>query len=61
MLDKKLLTVKDAANFLGIGKSATYRLIWGNRLKHIRHGKRIYIPRTELDEFMTRELEGIQT
>lgn len=58
--EKKLFTITDAANYLGIGRSATYRLVWGNRLRHIRQGKRIYVPRQELDEFMTRELEGIQ-
>lgn len=56
---KKLLTVSEASKELGIGKSATYRLVWAEKLRHIRLGKKILIPFAELDAFIQRELEGL--
>lgn len=58
--DKKLLKVYEVAERLGISKQAVYRMIKGNILKHFRDGKRIYVPLTELDNFIARQMEGIE-
>ena len=38
-----------------IGKNSLYELIHANRIKHIRIGRKILIPRSEVAEFARRE------
>ena len=41
-----------------IGRNSVYGLIQANRIKHIRLGRKILIPRSELTDFLVRELEA---
>ena len=47
-----LLTPEDLQKALGIGRSTVYRLINGGRLKHMRIGKTIKIPKRFLIDFV---------
>ena len=38
-----------------IGRNSVYGLIEAGRIKHIRLGRKILIPRSELEEFLMRE------
>ena len=49
---KALLSVREAAEYLGIGQSTTYRLVEECRLPSVRIGGSIRIPLTTLDEFL---------
>lgn len=49
---KALLSVREAAEYLGIGQSTTYRLLEECRLPSVRIGGSIRIPLTTLDEFV---------
>lgn len=41
-----------------IGRNSLYGLIQANRIRHIRVGRKILIPRSELTEFPLREAEA---
>ena len=41
-----------------IGRNSVYGLIQAKRIKHIRLGRKILIPRSELTDFPLRELEA---
>ena len=41
-----------------IGRNSLYGLIQANRIKHLRLGRKILIPRSELTDFLVRELEA---
>lgn len=41
-----------------IGRNSVYGLIQANRIKHLRLGRKILIPRSELTDFLIRELEA---
>ena len=41
-----------------IGRNSLYGLIQANRIKHIRVGRKILIPRSELTDFALREAEA---
>lgn len=41
-----------------IGRNSLYGLIQAKRVKHIRLGRKILIPRSELTDFLVRELEA---
>jgi excisionase family DNA binding protein len=54
-----LLSVRDAARELGIGRDAAYALVRSGRLRSVRvSGRHLLIPRTELVAFIAREVEG---
>ena len=38
-----------------LGRNSVYGLIEAGRIKHIRLGRKILIPRSELEEFLIRE------
>lgn len=50
-----LVSVRDAARELGIGRDSAYQLVRVGRLRSISVGRRILIPRTELEAFVERE------
>jgi excisionase family DNA binding protein len=61
MSDAPLLVgVRAAALELGIGRDATYTLIREGRLRAVRVGRKVLVPRTELVSFCEREVEGIE-
>jgi excisionase family DNA binding protein len=49
------LNLTDAAALLGCTLSCLRRLLWANKLKYIRLGKRFVIPVQELREFIDRQ------
>ncbi len=53
-MDKKLLTVSEAADLLGLGRSKAYELVMRGELKSIQIGRARRIPVTALDEFIKR-------
>jgi excisionase family DNA binding protein len=55
MTDSLLLGVRDAARQLGIGRDTAYALARQGRLRSVRIGNRILIPRDELAAFVDRE------
>lgn len=57
MPDPLLLSPTEAARELGIGRDKTYALIREGRLKAIRFGRVLKIPRSELNAFIEQELE----
>lgn len=54
-----LVSVRDAARELGIGRDSTYALVREGRLRSISVGRRILVPRTELEAFVEREADGV--
>lgn len=52
MSDKKAYTVQEAARLLSLGKLTVYELIWQNKLKHIKIGRKIIIPEAAIQEFI---------
>ena len=54
MLDKfnDVLTVKDLYEAIPIGKNAIYKLINDGKIKSIRVGKKIIIPKKEVINFL---------
>jgi excisionase family DNA binding protein len=48
-MDRLLLSVREAAKVLGIGRDATYQLVREHRLPAVRIGRRLLIPRALLE------------
>ena len=47
------MTVPEAAQYLGIGKTRMWQLVWSNAVPVLRLGdKTVRIPRRELDEWV---------
>lgn len=63
MADKKLLTVAEAAQILGIGRSTAYFLVMKEQLPSIKLGRARRVPAFALDKFIERQLQeqGIET
>ena len=60
MFDKfpEVLTTKQLAEALGIGKGTAYRLVRSKRIRTVRVGSKILIPKAFLLEFVQRESNG---
>lgn len=56
MTDPLLLGVREAARRLGLGRDAAYSLVREGRLRSVRVGRRVLIPRVELEAFLAREM-----
>lgn len=52
-----LISVRDAARELGIGRDTAYALVREGRLRSISVGRRILVPRAELERFVEREAD----
>lgn len=50
--------VAEAAKLLGLGRNTTYTLLRSGRLRSVRVGRRLVIPRSEIDAFLEREILG---
>ena len=50
-----LLSVREAAIVLGIGRNLVYQLVREGRLPHVKLGRRVLIPRHALEEWLDRE------
>jgi len=55
-----LLRPRAAARELGLGREAVYQLIREGRLRCVRVGRRLLVPRTELEAFVEREATAPQ-
>jgi excisionase family DNA binding protein len=55
MTHSLLLGVRDAARELGLGRDMTYQLVREGRLRSVRVGRRVLVPRSELAAFCERE------
>lgn len=57
------LTIEEAAQYLGIGRTLAYRLARDGRLKTLRLGKTLRVPKVWLDERLAEggSLESLQT
>jgi excisionase family DNA binding protein len=53
----RLLTIKQAAIYLGAAVWAIRQAIWANDLKACKIGRRFVIPREELDAYIDRKIE----
>jgi excisionase family DNA binding protein len=52
-----LVSVRDAARHLGIGRDTAYQLVREGRLRSVHvAGRRVLIPRSELEDFVRREV-----
>lgn len=56
--DKAALTAPEAADILSLGQTTVRQLIATGRLKVVRIGRALIIPRTEIDQFLAREPSG---
>jgi excisionase family DNA binding protein len=50
--EKHAYTVKETAKALGIGRNKTLELIHSGKLRHIRVGTRIVVPKKAVDAFL---------
>ena len=51
----RLLTLKAAAAYLSCSLWAIRELVWNRELPHIRIGRRVLIPREDLDAFIEKQ------
>ena len=49
---KEVLSVKDVMTILTIGKNSTYKLLNEHKIKNIRIGNKIIIPKKCLEEYL---------
>jgi len=48
----RLLTVKEAACYLGRSVSALYKLVWRKQIRSVRHGRNLRFDRYELNRWI---------
>jgi len=48
----RLLSVRDAAIALGLGRTSFYQLLGRGHIRHFRVGRRVVIPQTAIDEYV---------
>lgn len=51
-IEKKTVTVREAAKILGIGENLAFRLVNEDQIPHVRLGNRIVISRAALDRLL---------
>jgi len=54
-METLLVSVREAARELGLGRDSTYSLVRVGRLRSVRVGRRVLVPRAELEAFVVRE------
>jgi len=52
---KKILSLKEASEYLSLSKSSLYKLTSVGKLGFYKTGKKIYFKREQLDEYLTRK------
>jgi excisionase family DNA binding protein len=57
-MDRLLLTVKEAADILGVSVSTCYKLIAHEEIPSVQIGRRIRVPEKELRECITQRIKG---
>jgi excisionase family DNA binding protein len=53
-MERRTFTVEEAGAILGIGRNAAYEAVKTGQVPAIRIGKRLLVPRTELDKLLSR-------
>lgn len=53
-MDPRLLSLKDAATYLGLTPWQVRRLVWSHAIPSLRVNGKIYLDRRDLDEFPDR-------
>ena len=53
MTEQLAYSIAEAATALSLSRSATKELIYSGRIKFLRSGRRVLIPRWALDEFLS--------
>jgi excisionase family DNA binding protein len=49
-----LLTVEQAADRLGLGRTKTYQLMWSGEIEAVKIGRSVRVPVASLDQFVER-------
>ena len=49
---KKMLTIKEAADYSGMPYSAIWRFVKQNKIQYVKSGNRYYIPLGKLNDFL---------
>ena len=57
-LDRPLLTVPEAADYLGIGKTLAWQLVQQGVLPSVRLGRLVRVPRARLDAWLASDDAG---
>ena len=57
-LEALTVSILDAARALGMGRDAAYSEARAGRLRVIRVGRKIRVPRIELEAYITRQIQG---
>lgn len=57
--DRTVLTVPEAAEYMGVSANSMKRAIARGDIAHIRLGVRVLVPRSELDIYIERSTRGI--
>ena len=55
-ISEKMLTVKDVQKLIGCGRNKVYQIIASNTLPAIQIGKQYYIPQSEYEKWVNRNL-----
>jgi excisionase family DNA binding protein len=55
MTEPLLVTVREAAALLGLGRDRAYELVRSGRIRCIQVGRKRLVPRSELEAFVERE------
>lgn len=50
-------SVAESATMLGLGRTKMVQLVAEDRIRHIRVGRRVLIPRSALEEFIERQAQ----
>ena len=53
-MEAQLFRVKEIQGILGIGQTMAYRLIYSGKLRSVRVGRAIRVPRAAIDEYIAR-------
>jgi excisionase family DNA binding protein len=54
-----LLSVQEVGKQLGLGRDRAYELIRSGRIRSVKVGARLLVPRQELEAWIARELQGL--
>lgn len=56
-MEKKFLSVKDIQNYLGCSRNKAYSIVHSNGFPKIRIGKQFYIPESDFEKWINRNLD----
>jgi excisionase family DNA binding protein len=54
-----LLSIQEVGKQLGLGRDRAYELIRSGRIRSVKVGARLLVPRQELEAWVARELQGL--